>query len=184
VADARDEESNLDALMARLADGDRSAFDPLFRAFHPRALRLARLRLPEADAVDAAQAALEKVFARASEFTPGRPSLPWFYAVAANEVHALARRARVANARDGESAVDAMRAASDPEQDVAKAELRAAVTTAVESLDPASAAAIAALLGDAAPAAVSPGVSPAAHRKRVSRAYARLRHLLGYLHDD
>jgi len=166
--------------MARLADGDRTAFDPLFRAFHPRAVRLARLRLTEADASDAAQAALEKVFSRAAEFTPGRPALPWFYAVAANEVHAIARRASAASARDGGEAVETVRAATDPEREFARAELRAAVAVAVDALDPASAAAIACLLGDAEPSARS----PAAQRKRVSRAYARLRQLLGRFHDQ
>ncbi len=165
--------------MARLAEGDGSAFDPLFRAFHPRAVRLARLRLTEADAMDAAQAALEKVFSRAAEFTPGRPALPWFYAVAANEVHGIARKVSTASARDGGEAVDAVRAGADPEQDLAKAELRAAVAAAMGALDPASATAIASLLGDAAPSAIS----PAAQRKRVSRAYARLRYLLGRFHD-
>jgi RNA polymerase sigma-70 factor (ECF subfamily) len=159
--------------MARLADGDRAAFDPLFRELHPRAVRLARLRLGETDALDAAQAALEKVFARAGEFTPGRPVLPWFYAIAANEVHGISRRVKTMNARTGDGA-EAAQSASDPEQELATAELRAAVLAAVEALDPLSASAIAALLGDAAPA-----VGNAAHRKRVSRAYARLRQLLG-----
>jgi RNA polymerase sigma factor (sigma-70 family) len=177
VGNAREDvETTLDALMARLADGDRSAFDPLFRAFHPRAVRLARLRLNEADAMDAAQSALAKVFARANEFVPGRPALPWFYAVAANEVHAIARRVRASSARsDGGDAIDTALALNDPEQDLAKAELRAAVAEAIDTLDPASAAAVAVLLDDAAPLAIS----PVAQRKRVSRAYARLRHLLG-----
>jgi len=162
--------------MARLADGDRAAFDPLFRALHPRAVRLARLRLNEADALDAAQSALEKMFARASEFVAGRPALPWFYAVAANEVHAVFRRVAASSTRAAAGrAIDTARAPDDPEQDLAKAELRAAVAQAIDSLDPVSAAAIAALLGDAALA----GVTPAAQRKRLSRAYARLRHLLG-----
>ena len=174
------DESNVNALMARQADGDRTAFDPLFRDFHPRALRLARLRLSEADALDAAQSALEKVFARASEFTPGRPALPWFYGVAANEVQAIARRARASDARDGGSeAMDHAAAADDPERDLARAELRAAVVDAIDTLDPSSSAAIRALLGDA-PAATG---SPAAQRKRVSRAYGRLRQLLGRFHD-
>jgi RNA polymerase sigma factor (sigma-70 family) len=180
VGDAREEETTLDALMARLSDGDRSAFDPLFRAFHPRAIRLARLRLSEADALDAAQSALERVFARASEFTPGRPALPWFYAVAANEVHSVARRVRASSARSAEGeAAERVRGPDDPEQELAKAELRAAVRDAVDTLDPTSSAAIAALLGDDEPLRPYPAISPAAHRKRVSRAYARLRHLLG-----
>jgi RNA polymerase sigma-70 factor (ECF subfamily) len=180
VGDAREDESSLDALMARLADGDRSAFDPLFRAFHPRAVRLARLRLGDADALDAAQSALEKVFARASEFTPGRPALPWFYAVVANEVQAMARRQGAATRRDaGPEAIAAAAAPGDPEADLTRAELRAALAAAIDRLDPASASAIAALLGDAPPIALG----PAARRKRVSRAYARLRQLLERFHD-
>jgi DNA-directed RNA polymerase specialized sigma24 family protein len=181
VSETREGETNLDALMARLADGDRSAFDPLFRELHPRAVRLARLRLGEADALDAAQSALEKVFARASEFMAGRPALPWFYAVAANEVHAVARRRRVANARDGgDESVGSAMASNDPERDLAKAELSAAVADALAALDPASSAAIAALLDDVE----LPGISATAQRKRVSRAYARLRQLLGRFHDE
>jgi RNA polymerase sigma-70 factor (ECF subfamily) len=179
VGNAGEDEANLDALMARLADGDRSAFDPLFRVLHPRAVRLAKLRLADADALDAAQSALEKVFARASEFTPGRPVLPWFYAIAANEVHGSSRRAGVANRREG-GALEVIAAGDDPEQALGRAELRAAVAEAIDLLDPASTAAIAALLGDAElPAAAT----AAAQRKRVSRAYARLRHLLGRFHE-
>jgi RNA polymerase sigma-70 factor (ECF subfamily) len=180
VSNAGEDETTLDTFMARLAEGDRSAFDPLFRALHPRAVRLAKLRLGEADAMDAAQLALEKVFSRASEFTPGRPALPWFYAVAANEVHAIARRLKASSARSaGVEAVAAVRAPDDPEQDLGKAELRAAVARAVDALDPASAAAVAALLGDAEP----PAIRSTAQRKRLSRAYARLRHLLGRFNE-
>jgi DNA-directed RNA polymerase specialized sigma24 family protein len=179
VEDAR--EDDLDALMARLADGDRAAFDPLFRELHPRAVRLARLRLGEADALDAAQSALVKVFARANEFTPGHPALPWFYAVAANEVHAIARRGKTAVAREARKEGDDVAVThDDPEQLLAKAELRAAVAAAIDALDPASAAAIAALLGDVE----IPALSPAAQRKRISRAYARLRRLLGGFHEQ
>ena len=66
------DEATLDALMARLAQGERAAFDPLFRALEARARRLARARVDAASASDVAQSALLKVFARAHEFTPGR----------------------------------------------------------------------------------------------------------------
>jgi hypothetical protein len=51
------DEDELDRLMAQLAQGERDAFAPLFRALHPRALRLARARLGPDGAADAAQAA-------------------------------------------------------------------------------------------------------------------------------
>lgn len=97
---ARDvSEAELDGLMNRLADGDRTAFAPLFEALYPRALGVARRRLGEMDAEDVAQRTMTAVFARALEFTPGRPVLPWFYAIAANETHTIARRLRSAEVR-------------------------------------------------------------------------------------
>jgi DNA-directed RNA polymerase specialized sigma24 family protein len=126
------------------------------------------------------------VFARAVEFTRGRPVLPWFYAIAANETHAIARRSAAARAREAPAA-DAERVAAptpDPERSLADAESRAQLYAAIEDLDPLSAAAIRAQLaadtGDgAALVAADDTLSPAALRKRVSRAYARLRIALG-----
>jgi RNA polymerase sigma-70 factor (ECF subfamily) len=71
-------EVDLDAAMARLAGGDRSAFEALYTALRPRAIRLAEMRVGAANAHDVAQTALLNVFARASEFSPGRPCLPWW----------------------------------------------------------------------------------------------------------
>jgi RNA polymerase sigma-70 factor (ECF subfamily) len=165
-------ELELDRLMARLADGDRAAFDPLFRALHPRALRLARGRLAPDLADDAAQSALLRVFARASEFEAGRPALPWFYAVVANEVRGVARRR---SATGDEAALAAIPADDDPEQELLERELRRALAAAIEALDASAAACIGSLLGDRP----RPDIAPAAFRKRVSRVYAQLRLLLG-----
>jgi RNA polymerase sigma factor (sigma-70 family) len=169
-------ERELDALMGRLADGDRAAFDPLFAALHPRAVAAARLRLEGSDADDAAQQALLRVFARASEFTPGRPALPWFYAIVANEVHTLARRCARRRGRElpGEAS-ERVAAADDPERELLGAEICASLRAAIASLDVPSAEAIRSLLGEAP----RPEVEAPAFRKRVSRAYARLRVLLG-----
>jgi len=162
--------------MVRLVDGDRAAFDPLFAALHPRAVALARMRLDASDADDAAQQTLVRVFARAHEFTPGRPVLPWFYAIAANEIHGLARgRARGAARCATLDAADHVAGGADPEAALVDAELRASLRAAIGALDDASASAVRALLGEEARA----GVEPAAFRKRVSRAYARLRVILG-----
>ena len=162
--------------MARLADGEREAFEPLFRALHPRALRFARARLGPDLAQDAAQAALVKVFSRASEFTPGAAVLPWFYAVVTNEMRAVARAhaPRDAGFEDG---ADSSWAASpeDPERLLLESELHEAMDRAIANLDDPSAEAIRVLLGRAA----RPTVSEVAFRKRISRAYARLKVLLG-----
>jgi RNA polymerase sigma-70 factor (ECF subfamily) len=169
-------EAALDALMARLAEGDRAAFDPLFDALHPRALRLARARLDPAAAADAAQATLYKLFAYAPRFQPGRPVLPWFYAIAANEVRALMHARHAAAARHV-PVEDAERLAGDddPERGLLAQQLRRALDEAVARLDTASVAAIEAVLGEG----TRPSVTPATFRKRVSRAYAQLRTLLG-----
>lgn len=95
-------------------------------------------------------------------------------------MHAIVRRRRVSQAREEAADIEGRPVdADDPEQELARAELRAAVALAIDSLDPASASAIRALLGEAASLSVSPG----AQRKRVSRAYARLRDLLGRFHE-
>jgi RNA polymerase sigma-70 factor (ECF subfamily) len=168
--------------MDRLAEGDRSAFTPLFAALHPRVLAVAQRRLGRADGADAADVAqrvLVAVFARAAEFERGRPFLPWFWAIVANELHGLSRRHR----RDGVRVTDLEAAAgvvssSNPELEVIEAEMRANLRRAIDDLDPASAEAIRAQLGDTT-ALPADAASPAALRKRVSRAYARLRLLLG-----
>jgi RNA polymerase sigma-70 factor, ECF subfamily len=169
------DEDELDRMMARLADGEREAFDPLFHALHPRALRFARARLGPDLAQDAAQAALVKVFARAGEFTPGAAVLPWFYAVLVNEMRAVRRAHAPSEGVPGESAESSwMAAPEDPERLLLERELHEAMERAVTSLDEPSAEAIGALLGRAA----RPAVGEVALRKRISRAYARLRVLL------
>jgi RNA polymerase sigma factor (sigma-70 family) len=168
-------EQELDAWMTRLAEGERAAFDPLFQALYPRALRFARRTLGQASAADAAQAILMNVFARASEFEPGRPVLPWFYAVAANEVRSLSRREeRQARRTASEARALELQGEDDPERALLDFELRRALAYAIEELDDMSAQSIASVLDEAA----RPAVQPAAFRKRVSRAYARLRLLL------
>jgi RNA polymerase sigma factor (sigma-70 family) len=169
-------EAELDALMDRLADGDRDAFTPLYAALRPRALRLARARLGGTHADDVAQTALLCVFSRASEFQRGRAVLPWFYAIAINEVRAVARRAsrsRV-NLPDEPDKMTAL-ADSDPERALLEQELRRAIERAMGDLDDDSAEAITAMLEGRPPT----HVKPATFRKRLSRAYARLRVLLG-----
>jgi RNA polymerase sigma-70 factor (ECF subfamily) len=159
--------------MARLADGDREAFDPLFRALYPLALRVARARVGPQRGQDVAQASLVKLFARAGDFEPGRPVLPWFYAVVANEVRSELRSAT--HAKETLDAALEVAGDGDTEARLAKAELERALDDAIRALDASSAEAIAALLGRGA----TPAVAPDAFRKRVSRAYARLRILLG-----
>jgi len=161
-------EAELDALMDRLSDGDRAAFQPLYEALRPRAERFARSRLGAANVEDVAQATLLRVFSRASEFERGRPVLPWFYAIAANEIRALARKKCVAIEDDRPPAMD-------PEAELCEREIARALERAIADLDEDSAQAVLAVL-ERSP---RPDAAPATFRKRVSRAYARLRIILG-----
>ena len=92
----RDSSLDLDALVARLADGDRSAFTPAFQILWPRVRNLCQSMLKnEADAADAAQQAMEKVLTRSAEYDRERPALPWALAIAAWECRtALRKRVR------------------------------------------------------------------------------------------
>jgi RNA polymerase sigma factor (sigma-70 family) len=169
-------EQELDSLMSRLAQGDREAFDPLFRALYPRAMRLMRVELPSDQAADAAQSALLRLFSRAGEFQAGRPVLPWFYAILANELRTERRRggARRLRFADEKLAAD-LAAPDDPERAIVERELHDALARAIASLDDDSARAISFMLHGSE----RPPVTATAFRKRVSRAYARLRWLLG-----
>lgn len=178
MANRAPNEAELDALMARLAEGDRSAFDPLFSALRPRAVRVARMRVDPQRADDVAQTALLKVFARASEFEAGRPVLPWFYAIVANEIRAVTRgkllRSQVPLEADDGRTHEIEDRSEDPEARAIARELEVALDRAIETLDPRSAEAIAMMLGRTDRPTVEASASTA-FRKRVSRAYARLR---------
>jgi len=166
-------EAELDALMAQLSDGDRRAFDPLYRVLRPRALRAARRSLAPDVADDIAQCALERVFFRAHEFEAGRACLPWFYAIVANEVRGAQRKRK-------HDALTIEPASETPAVDeaIATRELEVALDRAITELDATSAEAIAAMLGRTPPLTIA---APT-FRKRLSRAYARLRTILGGTH--
>src|SRR4051812_36910792 len=78
--------------MRRLADGDRSAFEPVYASLWAPLRAFCRRALPADDADDAAQHALLKVFDRASSFEPERDALTWALALAAWECRTLRKR--------------------------------------------------------------------------------------------
>jgi RNA polymerase sigma-70 factor (ECF subfamily) len=88
-----EEGMDLNTLMARLADGERSAFTPVFRLLWGPTFRLCMSMLKnEADAKDAAQQCMEKVLSRASSYDASRPALPWALAIAAWECRTITRK--------------------------------------------------------------------------------------------
>ena len=88
-----DDRRTLNDAMARLADGDRSAFTPVFEILWPLLSSFARRVLGDAAAgEDVAQHALVVVFAQASRFDPSRDAAAWAVAIAANECRNARRR--------------------------------------------------------------------------------------------
>lgn len=172
--DLRRDEVN--ALLARLADGDRAAITPAFEMLWPVVRRFCRRALAsDADGDDAAQEALVKLFGRMASFDPARDGLAWALAIASWECRTVRRRA----GRRREAVLDETGLVSDGdgETQLAARELAAAARAALAELDPRDAATVLAALSDD-PAARPPGVAPATFRKRLERALGRLRGIL------
>jgi RNA polymerase sigma-70 factor (ECF subfamily) len=87
------QQEELRDLIVRLADGDRSVFSVVFKRLWTPTYRFCMSMLSnEADASDAAQEALAKVLARASDYDAARQPVPWALAIAAWECRTLRRR--------------------------------------------------------------------------------------------
>ncbi len=160
----------LQALMTRLADGDRSALHPVFVALWPILRGVAARHLPPADAEDAAQEALLKIFRRAGTFDPERNALAWAIGITGWEVRS-ARRRRMRR-REAPIADAGLRsaAAPDPEAAILQRDLEATLEAAIGALDPGDAETLRLYArGERA------AIAAATFRKRVSRALARLR---------
>lgn len=161
-------------LMVRLADGDRSAFDPIFGALWPLVRRFSSRALSGSpDAEDAAQVAMTKIFSNISHFDAGRDPLAWALGVAAYECKTLRqkhRRRREAGSVERELAD---RSASPEGQAIAR-DLEAAALEVLGNLSERDAEAFLAHAQGRRP----PGDNPA-FRKRLSRVLERLRRALG-----
>lgn len=161
----------INAAMIRFADGERAAFREVFDALWPVLLAFtARTLANRADAEDAAQRALLKVFARIADLDRGRDGVAWAITIASYEVLTIRR----AHGRRREHAVDALRATADghalADERLSRDELIAAVRATIGELPARDRAALATLLDD----------QPAAgetERKRRFRAIERLRAL-------
>src|SRR5688500_12418600 len=105
--------------MARLADGDREAFHPVFVALLPLLRGFAARGLPHPEAEDTAQEALVKIYSRAHEFDATRDALSWALGVAAYEIKTARRRRERRRESDGASETLAQREdpARSPEEE-------------------------------------------------------------------
>jgi RNA polymerase sigma-70 factor (ECF subfamily) len=155
--------------MVRLGEGDREAFAPLYEALWPLSLRLSQRLLPAAEAEDAAQAALLKVFARAAEFDPERDAVAWVVGITAFECR-TARQKRVRRREDTTAAVGDVHDGRDEEARLVQRDLLAAAEDVLGSLRPEDAETLSQVL-----AGQPPSIPRATFRKRVERAMKRFR---------
>ena len=167
-------DEELDTLMARLADGEREAFTPVFRRLWSPVHRLClRMLRNEADADDVAQQAMEKVLARAIEYDSTRRAMPWALGIAAWECRTAAKK-RVRRREDsGDAVLEGMFAVENTDELVMEREIVQHVLGALHELSDSDRETLVATYWEQ-----TANVTGATLRKRRERALDRLRDVL------
>ena len=164
----------LDRQMALLADGDRSVIEPIFRALWPVVQACCQRALGhEADADDAAQQAMERIFKEASRYDRTRPALPWAAAIASWECRTVHRRRQRARTVPIEGAPEAESPGMTPEDAAIVTELLSAAESVYGTLSAVDRDVIQQTFAEEVHDRAS--VSGATLRKRRERALHRLR---------
>lgn len=170
----RSQRLELNRLLAELADGKRSAFQPLFQASLPVVQRFATRLLGDAvEADDAAQAAMLKVFERASTFRAGAEAMTWILTLTAYECRTLRQRTRRRRI-DSDSAAFLATVPHNgrtPEQTALSHDLKQRVRDLLVDLSDLDRDAILTILDDGD----RPEVAGPTFRKRLQRAMGRLK---------
>ena len=170
-----------DEAMARLADGDRRALREVHDAVRgPMLLAAARILGGPAEAEDATQNALQKLFAQAAEYDRTRRVVPWAVALAVFEARTLRKkreRRKVDAVDTGRFQALAASEAKAPEL-LERAELQAVVESLVGQLSEADRETLNDVLAEN-----EEGRGPA-FRKRKQRAVERLREAWRLLNGD
>lgn len=174
----RGERAKLHSLMIRLADGDRAAFHPLFESLWPAVRSFTgRMVAVAADAEDAAQETMVKLFRRAREFDRERDALTWALTLAAYESMTVRKRAARRNAAELPASVAAVEPTA--EDAMIASEIESAAVTVLGELRAEDRAVIFESFGSrkGGREALSATV-----RKRLQRALGRLRAAWGARH--
>jgi RNA polymerase sigma-70 factor (ECF subfamily) len=162
---------DLDRCLARLQDGDRDAFEPVFARVFPLLRRFAAAACKNgADAEDVAQAALLRVYSQAHRYDRKRDGLAWIAGIAAYEIKS--HRKRVERRRESEVVLENVPAPGAMEEDMIAQQLIASVREVLGTLSAQDEEAILA----AAELCPRPAIAAATFRKRLERALMRLRH--------
>lgn len=170
----------LDAGILRLAEGDRRAGSSVFAALWPELVAFAERALGKGpDADDAAQLALEKVFAQAVDYDPQRAALPWALAITAWECRTIVQRRRRRREEPLEAGSEAVAEGADPEAAALERNMLTALREAVSNLSLQDQK----TLQEAFAREVEAPATPA-FRKRKERALVRLRTAWRRLYGD
>jgi RNA polymerase sigma-70 factor (ECF subfamily) len=164
--------SAINGLLGRLRGGDRSAGPELFRLLWPVLHKFcARLLSDSTSAEDAAQRAITRVFEQASRFDPERDGLAWALEIAVWECRTeRRRRSRSREVAWNPASAEGAEERASPADQLAQAELVAALEAAVANLSPLDRETIQLLLRDA-----TAEVPAATWRKRKERALHNLK---------
>jgi RNA polymerase sigma-70 factor (ECF subfamily) len=165
-----DSRKHVNALMIRLADGDRSVFDEVYAALWPVMTAFCGRMLSGMDAEDAAQQALLKVFSRASTFERTGDAFTWAITIATWEVRTIQKQTTRSRVTFME-VHDAADPAESAEALISHEQLVTAAKHVLGTLSESDQQTLVATLNDETPASVT----GATFRKRRERALARLR---------
>ncbi len=122
-------------LIRRCQAGNLEAFEPIFRAHAPMAVRTAFLITHDwAAAEDATQEAFARAFRAIGSFRIGEAFAPWLYRIVVNEAKRAARRSRPAATSVEDLAGVPDGAELGPEEAAVGAERRQRLWVAIESL--------------------------------------------------
>jgi RNA polymerase sigma factor (sigma-70 family) len=174
-----DSELQLNRDFARLAAGDRTALSPAFQELWPKVQHFCQRMLGNPDdAADAAQRALEKVFAQIADYDANRSALAWTLTIAAWECRTI-RRQSVRRKADA-IPTDIRSHEPSPEQAMEQLQLQSALDTAIGQLSEMDQAVLRSVLQ-----AEETGALPAssAFRKQKQRAMNRLKEAWRRLYD-
>lgn len=168
--------------MVRLADGDRAAASEVFQALWPLVHAFCCRAAGEgADADDAAQAAMVKIFAEAPLYERGRSVVPWALAIAGWECRTLQRRQGRRRQEGIEAAEEVVDPGASPEETVALQQMQQAARAVLSQLSSLDQETLLAAFSDEARDRFH--VQGATFRKRRERALERLRRAWRKFHD-
>lgn len=173
--------TSLNRGMAALADGERDAFDLVYRTLWPLVVKvITGISGDRTIAEDVAQQAMLKILGRVSTFDRSQDALAWSMAIAVNEYRSYRRRLANRAADQGEWLMMTPTDSDTPEAIMIRNNLREAARTVMVQLEPQELEVVVAAMYDSQ----RPPLAAAAFRKRLQRALANTRVIWKRLYGD